>query len=153
VRILVLGVDDHRIQDRPRGFLNPQMEQHRRDLETLLSQTVVNHHVSFIGEETYPERETIARVVAGRYNVRWSAIEMPLEMREQLGIAEDQKRRPLPPHETRVASDALREEYMVKTALEKCEDASTMLIVCGSTHASALAEKFRSVGCEAQMIK
>jgi DNA-binding transcriptional regulator LsrR (DeoR family) len=102
--------------------------------------------VDFVGEETYPDRDTIARPVAQRHNVRWHSVELPLEMRNQLGIEENQQSRPLPPNETRVSSHGVREEYMVKTVLEKAENAQTALIVCGCIHAGALVERFRRAG-------
>jgi hypothetical protein len=122
------------------------MDRQRRQLEMLLTRIVVDHGIDFIGEETYPDRETIARLVAGRHNFRWSPIEMSLETRKQLGIAKDQKSRPLPPNETRVSSDAIREDYMVKTALEQSGNARRVLIICGRIHADALVQRFQKAG-------
>jgi hypothetical protein len=148
MEILILGLQDHRIQEAPRSFRDPLREQQRRQLELLLRRVVQSRKVDFIGEETYPARNTIAKQVAHCLGFRWVAIEMSERARDELGIAEEQRTRPASPNESRVASDAIREEFMVWKTLKEAVSAQSILVVCGLMHTHALAERFRKAGYE-----
>lgn len=141
MRILILGLD-HAIQAIPGNFPNPRKNRYER----LLKQLVKDRAVGFLGEETYLNERSIAKRVANSVNgVHWEPIEMSSEERDAFGITENQNNRPRA-NETRVSSDPIREEYMVRTALEKAGNARSVLILCGRIHADALAERFREAG-------
>jgi hypothetical protein len=46
----------------------------------------------------------------------------------------------------RVLSDGIREEYMLWCALTKAGEARSILILCGSSHADELRQRFEKLG-------
>ena len=145
MRVLILPIEDHRIQVIPRVIHDPRGDRERKRFELVLRKLVRDRTVDLIGEETYPEKNTIAKKVANRLGLRWEAIEMSLKARDELGITEDQNNRPHG-NETRVSSDGIREEFMVWKSLHKAGGAQSILIICGRMHKDAVAQKFREAG-------
>jgi len=74
---------------------------------------------SLLGEETYPDKDAIAKFVAKSFDIRWEPIEMSLAAREELGIADEQLHEqhepifsggiPIGSRVVRVLSDGIRE--------------------------------------------
>jgi hypothetical protein len=150
MNIYILGID-HWIQHRDGLGANSHAE-----FEKPLREIVREQGVTFIGDETFPERKAIAREIANPPNIVWEPIEMPKATRIELGMADEQKDRPfegdisdegVPTRRyKRVPSDAIRENYMVNCAITKAGAAKSILILCGFNHAAELRTQFAKLG-------
>jgi hypothetical protein len=165
MNVLVLGVD-HEIQ-RVDAWRSDEMKIAYRNLLTAL---VAKHGVQFICEEADPDYETVAAQLTLSLNLPfpWKSIDMPEEARSAAGIYEEQKKRvevTLPGtvnthnaadgfyldlkngrhrFSARVASDAVREDYMVERAVEYAGEARSLMVLCGNFHVEELARRFRA---------
>jgi hypothetical protein len=150
MNVYILGID-HWIQHRDGLGANSHAE-----FEKLLREIIREYDITFIGDETFPERKAIAKEVANPPDIVWEPIEMPEAMRDELGIADQLKNRPF---ETaisdegtvsrkhgRVPSDAIRENYMVNCAITKAGAAKSILILCGFQHGPELQARFANLG-------
>jgi hypothetical protein len=114
------------------------------------------YHIGFIGDETYPEKDAIAKSVARSLDIRWEPIEMSFAAREALGIAEEQLHHrhepifsggiPVGSRVVRVLSDGIREEYMLWRTLTQADQAGNILILCGFSHVDELCQRFEKAG-------
>jgi len=149
--ICILGLD-HEIQMFARG----RTAEERVEFEKLLRRLVSERHIEFIGEETYSEKDTIAKSVARSLDIRWEPIEMSLAAREALGIADEQLYDrhepimrggiPIGSRVVRVLSDGIREEYMLWRTLTKADEATNILVLCGFSHVDELRQRFENAG-------
>ncbi len=149
--IYILGID-HEIQT----FDGKRTVNEKAEFESLLRALVSEHRAEFIGEETFPEKETIVRSVASSLGIRWEPIEMSAAAREALGIADEQLRErhepifnggiPVSSRIVRVLSDGIREEYMLWRTLTKADEAKNVLVLCGFSHVDELRERFEKAG-------
>jgi len=150
MKVYILGID-HWIQHRDGLAANSHAE-----FEKLLREIIREQDITFIGDETYPERKAIAKEIANPPDVVWEAIEMPEAMRGKLGLADELRNRPF---ETaisdegvvsrkykRVPSDAIRENYMVTQTISKAGAAKSILILCGFQHGPELFARFSELG-------
>jgi hypothetical protein len=167
MNVLILEID-HEIQ-RARASRPDQMKaEYRRLLEHLISE----NQVEFVGEEAHPDHLTVAKQVSDALHLRfpWANVDMPQEVREQRGIAQEQRERfPIPQpgtvetriaaegyykdlgngwHEftARVPSDDIREDYMYQGAIQAAPAAASIMVLCGILHAGALEKRFRDAG-------
>lgn len=138
MNFLVIGTD-HGLQERDPGF------------EGLLRALVKIRFIeplAAIGEEfgRKMDEATIARRVADEAGLRWFNFDMTWEERQQAGILEDQRSRPISTDKTatRVASDEVREQEWVRRLTES--DQCTTIVICGYLHFDALVEKLRAQG-------
>jgi hypothetical protein len=136
MNFLVIGTD-HGLQERDPGF------------EGLLRALVKINFIqplAAVGEEfgRKMSEATVARRVADEAGLRWINIDMTLEEREEAGILQDQRSRPISTNRicTRVPSDDIREEEWVRRLTESGE--GTTIVICGYLHFDALVEKLRS---------
>jgi hypothetical protein len=153
MNVYILGLD-HETQQRD----GKASAVYHDEFEKLVRELITKHDITFIGDETYIEKKSIAREIADDLKIRWEPIEMTTEMREQLGIVCDQAERlvaigngwkePIRFKETRVRSDSIREEYMFWKAATKAEEANaeSILILCGFQHAGELQRIFQKDG-------
>jgi len=153
MKIYILGID-HEIQlaDGRRA------QAEKAEFAKLLTEIFSKHEIRFIGEETFPEKASIARTFGGMIGIPWEPIEMSPEGRKELGIADEQvHERHEPIFENnlvvgskarRVLSDYIREEYMVWRMLTKVEDPASVLVLCGLMHAENLGRLFQREGHE-----
>lgn len=149
--VYILGID-HEIQI----VDGRRTAEEKSDFEKLLRTLVHERHIEFIGEETYPEKNAIAKSVASSLDIRWEPIEMSLAAREALGIADEQLRErhepifsggiPVGSRIVRVLSDGIREEYMLWRTLTKADEAKNILVLCGFSHVDELRQKFEKAG-------
>lgn len=145
-------------------------------LKALLAQRIAQRAVQFIGEETQYGYETIAETLKTREK-GWINIDMPMQEREAVGIAEEQRNRGCIPSYVgeearcqltedgyeqsvgdgwiqlvpRLASDEVREQYMFEQVTNNLEKADSILILCGVLHSQALGSKFRQAGFEVEI--
>jgi hypothetical protein len=87
MKIYILGTD-HEIQT----FDGSRTAEEKSEFEKLLRGLVAEHRIEFVSDETYPEKNAIAKSVAKSLDIRWEPIEMSLKAREELGIADEQRR-------------------------------------------------------------
>lgn len=147
----ILGID-HEVQT----FDGRRTPEDKTEFEKLLRQLMVERQIEFIGEETYPEKDAIAKVVAKSFNIRWEPIEMSLAAREALGIVDEQLHErhepifsggiPIGSRVVRVLSDGVREEYMLWRTLTQADEAKNILVLCGFSHVEELGRKFEKAG-------
>jgi hypothetical protein len=150
MNVYILGID-HGIQHADRLSENSHAE-----FEKLLREIIREHDITFIGDETFPERRAIAKEVAKPLDILWEAIEMPETKRAELGIVDEQKDRPfetiisdegvLTRRYKRVPSDAVREDYMVNCVITKAGAAKSILVLCGFNHGPELSARFAKLG-------
>lgn len=151
MKIYILGID-HEIQ----VFDGKRTTEEKTKFEKLLRELVSEHHIEFIGDETYRRKKAIAKSVARLLHIHWGPIEMSLTARKALGIAEEQALQRSEPifrdnlvvgsKRTRVLSDGLREEYMIWRTITKAEEARSILVLCGFSHVDELCKKFEKAG-------
>ena len=150
-QVYILGID-HEIQ-----ACDSTRTMHERSKFTdLLRKLVADNNIGFIGEETFPEKNTIAKCVACVYGIRWEIIEMSRQARQALGIADEQKnqRQPFddikrePSKQVRVLSDGIREEYMLWRTLTMAGDSVNILVLCGMLHVGELERRFKNAQCQ-----
>lgn len=147
--IYILGLD-HKIQ----VFDGECTAEKKLEFGELLRRLMSERQFEFIGEESFLEKCTIARSVAGLLGIRWELIEMSREARKALGIADEQyhQRQPFddiqqkPSEESRVPSDGIREEYMVWRTLQGAANAKNVLVLCGMLHVEELRRRFERAG-------
>jgi hypothetical protein len=149
--VYILGID-HEIQT----FDGRRSGEEKSEFEKLLRALVSEYQIEFIGEETYPEKDSIAKSVARSLDIHWKPIEMSLMAREALGIADEQLHElhepifsggiPVGSRVVRVLSDGIREEYMLWRALTMAEEAKNILVLCGFSHVDELRQKFEKAG-------
>jgi len=149
--VYILGID-HEIQT----FDGRRAAEDKSEFEKLLRALVSERHIEFIGDETYPEKNAIAKSVASSLNIRWEPIEMSLAAREALGIADEQLRErhepmfsggiPIGSKLVRVLSDGIREEYMLWRTLTKADEAKNILVLSGFSHVDGLRQRFERAG-------
>lgn len=147
--VYILGID-HEIQT----LDGKRAGNEKAEFESLLRALVPE--AEFIGEETLPEKETVAKSVTSSLGIRWEPIEMSAAAREALGIADEQLRErhepiiqggiPVGSRVVRVLSDGIREEYMLWRTLTKADEASNILVLCGFSHVDELRQKFEKAG-------
>jgi hypothetical protein len=65
--------------------------EYRRLLEHLISE----NRVEFVGEESHPDHLTVAQQVSDALHLHfhWANIDMPQQLREERGIAQEQRER------------------------------------------------------------
>jgi hypothetical protein len=154
MKVYILGID-HEIQLADGG----RKETNRTEFIKLLSEIFSQHHIGFIGEETFPEKASIARVWGGLSGIRWQSIEMSMNARTELGIAVEQASGRYEPifeenlvvgstKPRRVLSDYIREEYMLWRTVNTVDEAANILVLCGLMHAENLGKLFRREGHE-----
>jgi hypothetical protein len=163
--VLVLGID-HEIQMMD-AFRPTTMVAAYREL---LTSKIQQNGIQFIGEEAPPVRQTVGSHLTVELALPrpWRNIDMPEQARKDAGIFEEQMER-VPVHQPgtvqthfdpggfyldlrngshlfcpRVASDAVRENYMFARALEGAGEASSIMILCGNFHVEELASRFRA---------
>src|SRR5450631_4303151 len=73
--VYILGID-HEIQ----AFDGRRTTEEKSEFEKLVLALVSEHHIEFIGDETYPEKDAIAKSVARSLNIRWEPIEMSVAL-------------------------------------------------------------------------
>jgi hypothetical protein len=149
--VYILGID-HELQT----FDGRRTAQEKGEFERLLRALVSEHHIDFIGDETYPEKNAIAKSVASSLHIRWEPIEMSLVAREALGITHEQLHErheaifsggtPVGSKVVRVLSDGIREEYMLWCTLTKADEAQNILVLCGFSHVDELRQRFEKAG-------
>jgi hypothetical protein len=147
MKIYVLGID-HEIQT----FDGRRTQEEKANFEGLVRALVAEHRIEFIGDETYAEKDAIAKSVANSLGIHWEPIEMTKEVRRELGIEHEQANRPLEMiptiegvqlgKEKRVASGIIREAYMVGRTLTSAAEFGNILILCGFIHADELRKRF-----------
>jgi hypothetical protein len=118
--VYILGID-HEIQT-----YGKRAQEDKIEFEKLLRQLMAERYIEFVGEETYPEKNAIAKFVAESLAIRWEPIEMSLAAREELGIVDEQLHErhepifsggiPIGSRVVRVLSDGIREEYICSGA-------------------------------------
>jgi len=154
MKVYILGID-HEIQVAD----GRRTQAEKGQFAKLLTEIFAQHRIEFIGEETFSEKASIARTFGGIAAIRWEPIEMSVDARKELGIADEQiYSRHEPQWEDnlivassgpkRVPSDYIREEYMVWRTLTKAEGAASILILCGFMHAESLGKLFQREGHE-----
>lgn len=149
--VYILGID-HEIQTSD----GRRSAEEKIEFEKLLRALVSEHHIEFIGDETYPENDALAKSVARSLDIRWEPIEMSLAAREALGIANEQLHErhepifsggiPVGSKVVRVLSDGIREEYMLWRTLTIADEAKNILVLCGFSHVDELRQKFEKAG-------
>jgi len=149
--IYIVGID-HEIQ----AFDGTGTENEKAEFEKLLRVLVSEHHIEFIGDETYQDKDGIAKSVARSLDIPWEPIEMSLAAREALGIADEQLHErhepifsggiPVSSRVVRVLSDGIREEYMLWRTLTKANEAKNILVLCGFSHVDELRQRFQKEG-------
>ncbi len=149
--VYILGID-HEIQ----AFDGRRTAEEKSEFEKLLRAVVSEHQIEFIGEETYLEKDAIAKSVARSLDIRWQPIEMSLTAREVLGITNEQLRErhepvfsrgiPISSRVVRVLSDGIREEYMLWRTLTKADEVKNILVLCGFSHVDELRQRFEKAG-------
>jgi hypothetical protein len=164
MNVLVLGVD-HEIQ-RVDAWRPDAMKAAYR---ALLISKIEQNGIQFIGEEAPPAGQTVGQHLAVELALPfpWRNIDMPEQARKDAGIYEEQMAR-VPVHQSgtaqthfdpggfyldlkngshlfcpRIPSDKIRENYMLNRAVEGAGDATSIMVLCGSHHIEALAERFR----------
>lgn len=147
----ILGID-HEIQT----FDGRRTPEDKTEFEKLLRRLIVERHIDFLGEETYPDKDAIAKSVANSLHIPWEPIEMSLAARKELGIADEQLHErhepvfsggiPIASKVVRVLSDGIREEYMLWRTLTKAAGAKSILVLCGFSHVDELRQKFEKAG-------
>jgi len=144
---------------------NDPLAHGKERFEDFIRQQVAENKPDFIGEEALQNADTIAKSLG----FEWANIDMPVPIRDSLGIGDEQRNRPCYPKyvgdeaksqltekgyeklstdgwvtvQTRVPSDAVREQYMFDKVLEKSKGAQSIMIICGIAHSQALAKPFR----------
>lgn len=151
--IYILGID-HEVQT----FDGSRTAEEKAEFDKLLRELVSEHHIEFIGDETYPEKNAIAKSVAKSLQIPWEPIEMSFAAREALGIANEQLQErhepvfsggiPVGSRVVRVLSDGIREEYMVWSTLTKADEAENILVLCGFSHVDELRQRFERACCQ-----
>lgn len=149
--VYILGID-HEIQTLDGRCTADE----KAEFENLLQELVSEHHAEFIGEETFPEKSTIAKSVASSLGIRWEPIEISSAAREALGIADEQLHErhepifsggiPVGSRVVRVLSDGIREEYMLWRTLTRADEAENILVLCGFSHVDELRQRFQREG-------
>ena len=149
--IYILGID-HEIQT----FDGGRTENEKAEFEKLLRALVSEHHIEFVGDETYQDKDAIAKSVARSLSIDWEPIEMSLAARDALEITEEQLHDrhepimrggiPVGSRVVRVLSDGIREEYMLWRTLAKADEASNILVLCGFSHVDELRQRFEKAG-------
>ncbi|MGB7024903.1 MAG: hypothetical protein WBD73_13975 [Candidatus Acidiferrales bacterium] len=149
--VYILGID-HDIQT----FDGRRTEAEKAEFEKLLRVLVSEHHIEFIGDETYQDKDAIAKSVARSLSIDWEPIEMSLAARDALEITEEQLHDrhepimrggiPVGSRVVRVLSDGIREEYMLWRTLTKADEANNILVLCGFSHVDELRERFEKGG-------
>jgi hypothetical protein len=164
MNVLVLGID-HEIQ-RVDAWRPDAMKAAYR---ALLISKIEQRGIQFIGEESHADHETVGQrlTVELALPFPWRNIDMPEQARRDAGIYEAQMER-VPVRQAgtvqthsdlggfyldlkngshlfcpRIPSDAVREDYMLDRALEGTGNATSIMVLCGSHHIEALAERFR----------
>jgi len=151
--VYILGID-HEIQTSD----GKRSAEEKAEFEKLLRALVSEHHIEFIGDETYPEKNAIAKSVAKSLGIPWEPIEMSFAAREALGIADEQLHErhepvlsggiPVGSRVVRVLSDGIREEYMVWRTLTRADEAENILVLCGFSHVDELRQRFERACCQ-----
>lgn len=102
--------------------------------------------IRFIGEETRHGEATIAQRICGVENCHYANIEMTPQERESRNIPPnytDTRSNQSEAEKTRCNRE--REEYMCTKALAEAGGEDSILIICGSAHAEAIAAKLRQL--------
>jgi len=114
-----------------------------------------NGEIELIAEERRPTItiETVPQKVAAKRGIRCAPVDMPLELREQLGIAEAlQDRFGFDPRrKVRFGcylnhEDGLREKYWIDQIMK--DGAKNVAVICGTLHVDQFAAKMRQRGWE-----
>lgn len=150
-KLYILGID-HKIQT----LGGRRTTEDKSEFDKLLRALVSKQCFEIIGEETYPEKDTIAKAVARSLNIRWEPIEMSMAARDALGIADEQLHErhepvfsggiPIASRVVRVLSDGIREEYMFWRTLTRADEAQSILVLCGFSHVDELRQRFEKAG-------
>jgi len=115
--------------------------------------------IALIADEQSPQidRETVARRIASKRGIRWAAIDMPHEIKQQHGIVEaladrwgfDDHRNVMfgfyLDHE-----DGIREKYWISQIMQ--DGAESVVVVCGVLHLEPLAAKMSALGWEVRQV-
>ena len=158
MRVLIVSVN-HQIQPaQVKGASTDgsveAFERKQKESFVLMLQTEIRERgIRFIGEEARHGEPTIAQKVCGFENCHYANIEMTPQERERRNIPPSytDDRSNLPEAE-KTRCNREREEYMCAKALAEAGGADSILIICGRTHAEAIAAKLRHLGHDVEPV-
>jgi hypothetical protein len=165
MNVLVLGID-HEIQMMDAWRSGPMKAAYRG----LLTSKIQQMGIQFIGEEAHRACQTVGQSLAVELALPrpWENIDMPERARRDAGIYEEQMARvPVQQPGTvqthfdpggfyldlrngshlfcpRVASDAVREDYMFARTVEGAAEVGNIMVLCGNFHIEELANRFEA---------
>jgi hypothetical protein len=144
---VVIGID-HKIQHIiPNLAANHPRNALRFRFQEFLEQIAGGYRVDVICEEAKHGLVSIAQTVANREGVPYCNIEMPPELREELGIPKGYTIKvegSETPPEQQSAFNAQRESYMIDELLRSVAGARALIAICGVSHMPALIQALRS---------
>lgn len=155
---------DHGWQMEPHGIEPPESTAAKSQLETVLTQIIVDRVVDLICEESDPCRLSIAQKIAYEHNPRipWKSINMSAQERLEAGIWEALLHRgghtieEIPGYyrtvDHRIPEDDTREQFFAKKSFQaaKAVGAKSILILCGDMHADFLKGILESSGLQVE---
>ena len=152
MRVLIISVN-HQIQPAEiRGMsTDGRVEAFERDQKErfiqMLQTEIRKRGIRFIGEEARHDEATIAQRMRGFENLQYANIEMTPQERESRNIPPNyaDTRSSLSEAE-KARCNREREEYMCAKILAEAGGRESILVICGRTHAGAIAGKLRELG-------
>ncbi len=109
----------------------------------LVKDVIKSERIRFIGEECNAGQRTIPRVLATELHCDYAEIDMPVEERDEKGIARHYQAMG---REERTRVYNIREDYMVQRVYSHSRVDARKLIVCGAEHLKGLEARFRQEG-------
>jgi hypothetical protein len=151
MRIIIVGVN-HQIQ--PVEILScssnggaEKFEKEQKDkFAELLQKKITENDVEIVGEEARHGHETVTQRVCESEGCRHTNVEMTPEERIARDIPGGYNENPGFPEADRERCNKEREDYMATKALAEANGADSMMVICGSRHLEALAQRFRAAG-------
>lgn len=155
MRILIFGIN-HQIQPATiqSGSVSGKLEEFERNQKetygALVRKKIVERAIEFIGEEAKHGQQTVSERVCALENCRYANIEMPPDERVARNIPTGYNENPDLPAPEKARFNQEREEYMALRAIAEADSASSIMVICGSMHTAALAERFRAARHEVE---
>jgi hypothetical protein len=148
MRILILGIN-HQIQ-RPFGSSSKTcvafVQGQKDHFVDLLHEQIQKYQIRFVGEEANRAEESVVKNVCKEENCCYVNIEMTAEERALRKIPTRYNEDDALSETEKAKGNREREQCMVEQVLTNAQDSDNILVICGSMHSDALADRFRTVG-------
>jgi hypothetical protein len=158
MRIIIVGVN-HQIQpveilsSSSNGGAEKFEKEQKDEFADFLRKKIIENDIEFVGEEARHGHETVTERVCKSKGCEHRNVEMTPEERIARDIPGGYNENPEFRADDRERCNREREDYMATKALAEANGADNVMVICGSCHVEALAQRFQAKGHTVEIVQ